>query len=76
LGATLERQLAAVRAVRTVELDHQLPDLAGEKGAILFAFGQDQSHELAIISDGLLQVRRLERSVTDASRSDHGVFSF
>jgi hypothetical protein len=73
IGGNFERQLDAVRSIRLVELDHQLSDLGGEKGAILFAFGHDQSHELPVIRDGLFQVRRLERGVADASRLDHAL---
>src|SRR5215468_8686905 len=75
IGRDFERQFDAVRSIRLVELDHQLPDLGGEKGAVLLAFGRDQSHEFPVIRDGLFQVRCLERGVADASRFDHGVIS-
>src|SRR6516164_5125163 len=75
IGRDFERQFDAVRSIRLVELDHQLPDLGGEKGALLLAFGHDQPHELPVIRDGLFQVRRLEGGVADASRLDHGVIS-
>src|SRR5262249_22423776 len=68
-------QFDAVRSIRLVELDHQLPDLGGEKGALFVSFGHEQSHELSVIRDGLFQVRRLEGGVADASRFDHGVIS-
>ena len=71
-GRNLERQLDAVRAVGFVELDRQLPDLAGEEGAILLALGHDQAHELLVVGDGLFQVRRLEGGVSNSSRLDHG----
>src|SRR5215510_10114598 len=75
IGRDFERQFDAVRSICLVELDHQLPDLGGEKGAVLVALGRDQPHEFPVIRDGLFQVRRLEGGVADASRFDHGVIS-
>src|SRR5215467_3200275 len=75
IGRDFERQFDAVCSIRLVELDHQLPDLGGEKGALLLAFGHDQPHELPVIRDGLFQVRRLEGGVADAPRFDHDVIS-
>ena len=74
-GCNLERQFDAVRPVGFVELDRQRTDLAGEKGAILFALGHDQTHELLVVGDGLFQVRRLKGGVSDSFRLDHGVFA-
>src|SRR5262249_5638492 len=75
IGRDFERQFDAVCSIRFVAPDHQLPDLGGEKGAVLLALVRDQSHELPVIRDGLFQVRRVEGGVADASRFDHGVIS-
>src|SRR5262249_25314780 len=71
IGRDLERQLDAVSPVGLVELDHELPDLGGEKRAILFALGHDQPHKLVVVRDRLFQVRRLEGGMADSSRLDH-----
>src|SRR5262249_24608792 len=75
IGRDFERQFDAVCSIRLVELDHQLPDLGGEKGAVFLALGRDQSHELPVIRDRLFQNRRIEGDITDANRFDHRVIS-
>jgi hypothetical protein len=66
VGRHFERQHHAALGVALVELNGELPDLAGEEGAVLFAFGQHQAQHLRVIIDHLLQVGRLECGVSDA----------
>src|SRR6516165_9283509 len=73
IGRDLERQLDAVRAVRLVQRNHELADLAGEERPVLFALGHDQAHEPVIVCNRLVQIRRLESGMSDPSCSDHGL---
>src|SRR5215211_914276 len=67
----LERQFGAARRRRLVELDDELADLAGEERPVFLALGELQSVDLGEIDDGLFEVRRLERRVSDSSWLDH-----
>src|SRR6516165_8400497 len=72
IGRDLERQLDAVRAVRLVQRNHELADLAGEECPVLFTLGHDQAHEPVVVCNRLVQIRRLESGMSDASWPDHG----
>ncbi len=68
-----KRELDTVGPVRLVQRNHQLPDLGREIGTILFPLGQHQPQEFFVVRNGLVEIRRLEGGVANASCLDHGV---
>ena len=61
----LERQLGAARSLALHELQHELPDPAGQQRAILLARGDHEPGHLGVVLDLRLEIGRFEGRVRD-----------